>query len=653
MTCGHHVHFGCWDAYFASVLQKALAGENFDGRFCVDVSRREFLCPLCKGLANCLVPAYDDDDDATRPATPRDSAVEAAAAWARAGGVLGCGDAPAAEGEAHATRRFADSLADVADGGSAPPALPPVAAALAAWTAAAYTATASSRCAVGDAGKAALLGATASLRALRRCPLSGDARVEVEARLSSLLKGEIPASGENKALPPGLAHPTLAVVRPDGASAAGWRGDGAAKNRADAAFDQPLLAWDLSVLLVAIATLWPKRDAALAGDALVLARLAQFLLEPEPEPSSREESFDGEDAEDRDALEALDALVRRNAKLPPRTRRLAVADAVRAVDPFAKTADLILGAAADGAATTPLDLAAASKSAGTVLLLEAWAASYGAAYAGADHRPPPLALGSLAPDDDFLDDAPESSRDLFDEAPDEHGDEGAVDGSTTTSATRHVTGDALGANREPGAFPPTPLLASLSGHGAPDALGNAHDIADVSHFGLPRPGLPGDVAFRFVRLPESFTELYAKLRDARGLAPRPGEGARGASGDDVDPAVCLLTGRVLNAGAKRSPGVPGNCTVHARRVNGDGVGVYFLVLKCAVLLVRGPHASYAPSIYVDDHGEEDVGLRRGAPLRLNHDRLRALELLYNNHGVAREVARLRAKSNRVIRDSYY
>jgi hypothetical protein len=110
---------------------------------------------------------------------------------------------------------------------------------------------------------------------------------------------------------------------------------------------------------------------------------------------------------------------------------------------------------------------------------------------------------------------------------------------------------------------------------------------------------------------------------------------------------------VLNAGAKRSPGVPGNCTVHARRVNGDGVGVYFLVLKCAVLLVRGPHASYAPSIYVDDHGEEDVGLRRGAPLRLNHDRLKALELLYNNHGVAREVARLRAKSNRVIRDSYY
>ena len=62
---------------------------------------------------------------------------------------------------------------------------------------------------------------------------------------------------------------------------------------------------------------------------------------------------------------------------------------------------------------------------------------------------------------------------------------------------------------------------------------------------------------------------------------------------------------------------------------------------------------YAPSIYVDDHGEEDVGLRRGAPLRLHRGRLEALEKLYASHGVAREVARLRAKSNRVIRDNYY
>ena len=67
------------------------------------------------------------------------------------------------------------------------------------------------------------------------------------------------------------------------------------------------------------------------------------------------------------------------------------------------------------------------------------------------------------------------------------------------------------------------------------------------------------------------------------------------------------------------------------------------MLKCAVLLVRGPHASYAPSIYVDDHGEEDVGLRRGAPLRLHAGRVAALEALYNTHGVAREVARLRAR----------
>ena len=73
-SCGHRVHYGCWDAYYASVLQKYLAGEtSYDGRFCVDVSRREFLCPLCKGLANCLVPCVEDPvlEARDEPAAPQ------------------------------------------------------------------------------------------------------------------------------------------------------------------------------------------------------------------------------------------------------------------------------------------------------------------------------------------------------------------------------------------------------------------------------------------------------------------------------------------------------------------------------------------------------------------------------------------------------
>ena len=69
---------------------------------------------------------------------------------------------------------------------------------------------------------------------------------------------------------------------------------------------------------------------------------------------------------------------------------------------------------------------------------------------------------------------------------------------------------------------PTPLLASLAGHAAPDASGRRHATWDVSHLGL-RTLQPSRRATRFVKLPESFTELYARLRDARGLG-----------GDDVD-----------------------------------------------------------------------------------------------------------------------
>ena len=134
-----------------------------------------------------------------------------------------------------------------------------------------------------------------------------------------------------------------------------------------------------------------------------------------------------------------------------------------------------------------------------------------------------------------------------------------------------------------------------------------------------------------MKLPESFTELYARLRDARGLG-----------GDDVDhgAAVCLLTGRVLHAGAKDQA----RRELHVTRAAHQRRRRRRLLPRAQVRgpLGAGPHASYAPSIYVDDHGEYDVGLRRGAPLRLHAGRVAALGGAGNTHGVAREVARPRA-----------
>jgi hypothetical protein len=102
----------------------------------------------------------------------------------------------------------------------------------------------------------------------------------------------------------------------------------------------------------------------------------------------------------------------------------------------------------------------------------------------------------------------------------------------------------------------------------------------------------------------------------------------------------------------RSARPPGACTMHARK-NGSGIGLFFLVQKCTVLLMHNNKSAYSPSLYVDEHGEEDPGLRRGRPLYLNDVRYRALELLWRQQLIPREVAQIRSTSDRVIRDNWY
>jgi hypothetical protein len=437
------------------------------------------------------------------------------------------------------------------------------------------------------------------------------------------------------ALPLGLCHAPFALARPDGADAATWRGEAQGNaQRTDEALRQPLLAWDLCAFFCGCCSLWPRGDLCRLRDAVVFARIVQLLLEPEAPTSTHEDS-----EEEIEGLRVLDRVCRSAAGLAPRSVVPSPSAVKEAVGPLALAIDVALEACSS--TQEPLSISFALLSTPPYArLAECWCRSFRALYEGASR--PPLKPPSAPSDEDdalclsTLDDDDSQAR-CFD----------ASDGEISSDDTDDeqllhapILGDDDGVSGVGDA--PTPLLASLAGHAAPDASGRRHATWDVSHLGL-RTLQPSRRATRFVKLPESFTELYARLRDARGLG-----------GDDVDhgAAVCLLTGRVLHAGAKR-PGAPGNCTLHARRINGDGVGVFFLVLKCAVLLVRGPHASYAPSIYVDDHGEEDVGLRRGAPLRLHAGRVAALEALYNTHGVAREVARLRARSSRVIRDNYY
>ncbi|OQR84832.1 hypothetical protein ACHHYP_12796 [Achlya hypogyna] len=52
--CGHVVHQACWQAYYATQFQKVITGEAYLNA--VDVKKGEFLCPVCKSIANVLVP---------------------------------------------------------------------------------------------------------------------------------------------------------------------------------------------------------------------------------------------------------------------------------------------------------------------------------------------------------------------------------------------------------------------------------------------------------------------------------------------------------------------------------------------------------------------------------------------------------------------
>jgi len=179
-------------------------------------------------------------------------------------------------------------------------------------------------------------------------------------------------------------------------------------------------------------------------------------------------------------------------------------------------------------------------------------------------------------------------------------------------------------------------------------------MSDLSHLGLVH--CKDTPTFSLIRLPKSFVELYGIVSKVKGRE----ESASLDDSDDVgnaETAICLLTGTVMRSGSARrsyhrSQRPPGACTIHARK-NGSGIGIFFLVQKCTVLLMHNNKSAYSASLYVDEHGEEDPGLRRGRPLFLNDTRHRALEQLWRQQGIPREVAQIRSTSDRVIRDNWY
>jgi len=135
---------------------------------------------------------------------------------------------------------------------------------------------------------------------------------------------------------------------------------------------------------------------------------------------------------------------------------------------------------------------------------------------------------------------------------------------------------------------------------------------------------------QFITLPNSYTKLHGILT---------------CLCDYEYPALCMTCGSVINASGK------GLCTAHHADC-AFGVGVYFLLQDCTVLLLDGLRGTYYPSPYVDKHGEKHRSFR-GKPLFIDAKRIKMLSKLWLSHGLPNEVASKRSNSTRVIINGHY
>ncbi|KAG6964431.1 hypothetical protein JG688_00007696 [Phytophthora aleatoria] len=164
---------------------------------------------------------------------------------------------------------------------------------------------------------------------------------------------------------------------------------------------------------------------------------------------------------------------------------------------------------------------------------------------------------------------------------------------------------------------------------------------------------------RYLRsLPRPYVKFYSELAKRR---------CQSCHQFPARPAVCLLCGMLLCA-ANTCPSIhldkggypdeanPGACTVHAKKC-GRGSGMFLLVLEGAVLLVYWKLAAYVGSLYVDEYGEEfgerNRELSKGRPLYLNEERRERLLRLWLRHEIPNEVVKIQNSSERVIRNSHY
>lgn len=113
--------------------------------------------------------------------------------------------------------------------------------------------------------------------------------------------------------------------------------------------------------------------------------------------------------------------------------------------------------------------------------------------------------------------------------------------------------------------------------------------------------------------------------------------------DSRNPTMCLVCGEVLCSQTyccqkDLNKSMVGACTFHAHTC-GAGVGMFLRIRECEILLLSLNKGCFVSPPYLDEYGETDQGLRRGNPLRLCKERYKKLHLMWLGHGLHEEIAR--------------
>ncbi|KAG6907221.1 hypothetical protein DXG01_009834 [Tephrocybe rancida] len=109
-----------------------------------------------------------------------------------------------------------------------------------------------------------------------------------------------------------------------------------------------------------------------------------------------------------------------------------------------------------------------------------------------------------------------------------------------------------------------------------------------------------------------------------------------------DAAICLLCGVTCcmqsNCCVDRDYGEHGECNMHTQTCGGT-IGIYFLVKRCSLLYLFANNGTFAQSPYLDAHGEIDISMRRGRRQYLHYARWEEIRKNWLNHQVPTIVAR--------------